>query len=94
MTVLERITQLRVERGWTEYRLSEESGVAQTTISTWYKHNYMPTIPSLEKICEGFNISMSEFFAYDGSPFALTEEQKELSTTWQQQTMNRFERID
>ena len=27
-------------------------------------------------------------------PQPYTEEQKELSTTWQQQTMNRFERID
>ena len=27
-------------------------------------------------------------------PQPYTEEQKELSTTWQQQTMNRFERVD
>ena len=33
MTVLERILQLKDERNWSEYRLSEESGIAQTTIS-------------------------------------------------------------
>ena len=82
MTVLERISQLRAERGWAEYRLSEEAGISQSTISTWYRQNMIPTIPSLEKICEGFNISMSEFFSYDGSPFALTEDQKELIKNW------------
>ena len=50
-TVLSTITAYREERGWTEYQLAERSGLPQTTISSWYCKNTVPTIPSLEKIC-------------------------------------------
>ncbi len=78
MTVLDRIMQLRVERKWTEYRLSEESGIAQTTISSWFRKNITPSIPSLENICKAFNITLSEFFAFDNQPITLTDNQRKL----------------
>lgn len=82
MTVLERIYQLRIERGWSEYRLSEESGIAQTTISSWFRKNIIPTVPSLEKICNAYNITMSQFFNWDNEPVVLTEKQSELLDNW------------
>lgn len=78
MTVLERILQLRLERNWSEYRLSEESGIAQTTISSWFKKEICPSIPSLEKICDAYNISMAQFFNFDNEPITLNDEQYEL----------------
>lgn len=62
MNVLDRIVELRLERGWTEYQLSQQSSITQSTISAWYRKNTLPSIPSLQKICNAFNISMSEFF--------------------------------
>lgn len=82
MTVLERILQLRLERGWSEYRLSEESGIAQTTISSWFGKNVTPSIPSLEKICNAYHITLSQFFNYDDKPVDLTEKQIELIRHW------------
>ncbi|MBQ7957565.1 MAG: helix-turn-helix domain-containing protein [Clostridia bacterium] len=82
MTVLERILQLRLERGWSEYRLSEESGIAQTTISSWFKKEVYPSIPSLEKICKAYNISLAQFFNYDNEPVSLTDDQKILLDNW------------
>ncbi|MEE1048944.1 MAG: helix-turn-helix domain-containing protein [Clostridia bacterium] len=78
MNVLERIMQLRLQRGWTEYRLSEESGIAQTTISSWFKKDITPSVPSLENICKAFNITLSKFFAFDNQPVVLTMNQKNL----------------
>lgn len=78
MTVLDRILELRVERGWSEYRLSEESGIAQTTISSWFRKNICPTVPSLEKICNAYNITLSQFFNYDNDIENLTEQQKKM----------------
>lgn len=86
MTVLERIDQLKAERNWTEYRLSEESGIAQTTISSWFRKNVNPSISSLEKICDAFNITLSQFFAYKNETFDLTDEQKKL--------LNNFNKIN
>ena len=49
MNVLDRIVELRLERGWTEYQLSQQSGITQSTISAWYRKNTLPSIPSLQK---------------------------------------------
>lgn len=67
MNVLNRIIQLRMERNWSEYELSQKSGITQSTISTWYRKNTIPSIPSLEKICKAFDITLSEFFIEDNS---------------------------
>lgn len=65
MNILEKITTLREERHWTEYQLAEKSGLTQSTISSWYRKNLLPTIPSLMKICDAFEITMSYFFLED-----------------------------
>ena len=61
--ILSAITTYREERGWTEYQLAERSGLPQSTISSWYRKNMVPTIPSLEKICMAFGITLSQLFA-------------------------------
>ena len=65
MDVLERIRNLRFERNWTEYQLAEKSGIPQSTISTWFRKQNLPTISSLEKICYAFDITLSDFFRED-----------------------------
>lgn len=82
MTVLERILQLKDERGWSEYRLSVESGIAQTTISSWFRKNINPSISSLESVCKAYNTTLAQFFTYDNSPVELTIEQKEVLDNW------------
>ena len=39
MDILKRIVDLRKERNWTEYQLAEQSGLTQSTISSWYRKN-------------------------------------------------------
>ena len=65
MDILEKITELREERHWTEYQLAEKSGLTQSTISSWYRKGLVPSIPSLEKICDAFGLSLSQFFIED-----------------------------
>ena len=74
--VLERITYYRTQKGWTEYQLAEESGLTQSTISSWYRKNMVPSIPSLEKICTAFGITLSQFFSTEEASFSLTPLQK------------------
>ena len=70
--ILSAITAYREDRGWTEYQLAERSGLPQSTISSWYRKNMVPTIPSLEKICMAFGITLSQLFAEEDSPVTLT----------------------
>ena len=80
--ILTAITTYREERGWTEYQLAEQSGLPQSTISSWYRKNMVPTVPSLEKICAAFGITLSQLFAEGDSPVSLTEPQKKLLERW------------
>jgi transcriptional regulator with XRE-family HTH domain len=79
MDVLAKIVTLREERNWTEYQLAEESGLAQSTISSWYRKHMLPTIPSLEKICAAFGITLSQFFLESNETVTdLTTDQRRL----------------
>ena len=69
--ILSVITTYREERGWTEYQLAERSGLPQSTISSWYRKNMVPTISSLEKICTAFGITLSQLFAEEDAPCFL-----------------------
>jgi transcriptional regulator with XRE-family HTH domain len=79
MDVLARIIELRDARNWTEYQLAEKSGMAQSTISSWYRKRMLPTISSLEKICNAFDITLSQFFIEsEDNMVNLTSEQMKL----------------
>ena len=80
--ILTVITANREARGWTEYQLAERSGLPQSTISSWYRKNMIPTVPSLEKICHAFGITLSQLFAEGESPVSLTESQAEPLDRW------------
>ena len=79
--ILAAITTYREERGWTEYQLAEHSGLPQSTISSWYRKNMVP-IPSLEKICVAFGITLSQLFAEGDTTVSLTESQQKLLDRW------------
>ncbi|MCD8149347.1 MAG: helix-turn-helix transcriptional regulator [Clostridiales bacterium] len=76
--ILARISEYRIKRNWTEYQLAEESGLTQSTISTWYRKDMLPSLSSLEKICNAFGITMSQFFATDVNIVSLTDIQQDL----------------
>ena len=54
--VLQKITLQRTARNWTEYQLAVRSGLPQSTISSWYRKNMLPSLSSLEKICTAFDM--------------------------------------
>ena len=80
--VLDKITALREERGWTSYRLAKLSGIPQSTISTWYRKNLMPPIDKLEIICQTFGITLSDFFSDTDMPVSMTPEEKNMLKSW------------
>ena len=84
--ILTTINKYREERGWTEYQLAERSGLPQSTISSWYRKNMVPTVPSLEKICSAFGITLSQLFAEGEAPVSLTDSQRKLLESWSRLT--------
>ena len=80
--ILSVITAYREERGWTEFQRAERYGLPHSNLSSWYRQNMVPTIPSLEKICTAFGLTLSTLFAVADAPVSLTEAQKELRERW------------
>lgn len=72
---------LMQERGWSEYRLSKESGLSESTIANIFRRNTIPSITTLESICSAFGITLSQFFAED-ELVELNCELKELFDSW------------
>ena len=81
MDTLQRLHQLLDERGWSEYRLAKNCGLSNSTIANIYHRNTVPSITTLEAICAGFGITLSQFFA-EGEMVELTPELKELFDSW------------
>ncbi len=62
MDILKKINKLRIERNWSVYRLSVESGLPQSTITNMFNRETLPSITTLEMLCQAFKISLSDFF--------------------------------
>ena len=81
MDAHQRLCQLLDERGWTEYRLSKNCGLSESTLANIFRRNTVPSIATLETICKGFGITLSQFFA-DDDMVELTPELKQLFDRW------------
>ena len=76
-----RIRELMKERGWSEYRLAIASGLSQSTVANIFNRNTTPSVVTLESICQGLGITLSQFFA-EGNMVELSDEQKEMFDNW------------
>lgn len=89
-STLIKIKELLNERNWSMYRLAKESKIPYSSLNALFQKNNQPTLSTLEKICNGFHISMSEFFS-DQTPYreeysTLSESEKELIKIYKELT--------
>jgi transcriptional regulator with XRE-family HTH domain len=77
MDATERIKELLKQRGWTAYKLSKQSGLAESTVNNILKRNTVPSVTTLESICGGFGMTMAQFFA-EGELIEVTPDVSEL----------------
>lgn len=80
--VMERVQELCASRSWTLYRLAKESGIPYSSLSTMLHKSYVPTVPSLMKLCNGFGITMAQFFSPEDEPAKLTHDQLSCLKKW------------
>ncbi|MBR4723602.1 MAG: helix-turn-helix transcriptional regulator [Clostridia bacterium] len=65
MDALQRIKDLLNQYQWSAYKLCVKSGLPQSTLANMFARNNLPTLQTLEMICKGFGISLSQFFDYE-----------------------------
>lgn len=76
-----KLKELLEKTGWSEYKLAKESGLSESTVANIFRRNTVPSIATLEAICSGFGITLSQFFAED-EMVELTPDLKELFVNW------------
>ena len=77
MDVLKRLDDLMKERGWSDYRLAQNSKLSSSTIANIRSRNTVPSVVTLESICNAFGITLAQFFADNQTMVHLTPEQRE-----------------
>lgn len=83
--VLNRIQYFLRYKHWSIYKLAKESGLSYSSLNNIFNRKTCPTLPTLEKICKGLHISLSEFFEYEENPLrtdTLTDEEQDLLNTY------------
>lgn len=80
--VINRIEELCEKRQMTRYRLAQVSGIEQSTLSNLLNRKSLPNIIALSKICDGFGITLSQFFMEEDKIVNLSEEQRHVLDTW------------
>lgn len=76
--VIEHIKNLCKERGWSYYRLAMQARIPYSTLNNMLHRDNIPTIPTLQKICDDMGITLSDFFADGVGGAHLTSGQKEV----------------
>lgn len=79
--VLDRIQYLLSFRHWSVYQLAKASGLSYSSLNNLFKRRTCPTIATLDKICAGFEISLTDFFNFQKNPLrneTISEDQQEL----------------
>lgn len=82
--IIQRIQELCADRSWSYYRLVKESGISYSTLNTILNKGTAPSIPTLVRICEGFGITLEEFFSDTAATEILTPEEREHLQQWRQ----------
>ena len=85
-TIIDRIKALLKFNHWSLYKLAKEANISYSSLNNIFNRRTCPSIFTLEKICNGFNISLSEFFSFKENPLrsnSLTEEQQDLINSYE-----------
>ena len=83
--VLQRIRELLKLNQWSIYKLAKEPKIPYSSLNNCFLRNTCPTIPTLEKLCAGLNISLSDFFNYKENPLrdtSLSEDEQNLLSVY------------
>lgn len=78
MDILKRIQELRDDRGWTNYRMSEEAKLDNSVVNNMFSRGTMPSIATLKSLCDAFDLTLSQFFNEDESSLILSEDEKNM----------------
>ena len=78
MDIIERIKELRDERGWSTNQLALEAELTQSTLASLLssKYNSLPSLDTLMRLCNAFGITPAQFFMEDERTELVSAQEK------------------
>ncbi|CVI71206.1 Helix-turn-helix domain protein [Clostridiales bacterium CHKCI001] len=92
--ITNRIKELCDRKQMSMYALSKKTGISQSSLSNLMKRGSTPTFYTLDRICEGLGITLSQFFAGDIENLDLSSEQKRVLQIWESLTDREKEAVE
>lgn len=62
--IYKRIKDLLAERHWSLYKLADVCNLPRSSLYNMMERNNIPSLPTLEAICTGMGITLSDFFIF------------------------------
>ena len=69
--ILDRVTQLRMQKDISEKQLSRDIGKSPSYLSSMNKNQSMLSLLTLKTICEYLDVSLSDFFDFDDNTYPV-----------------------
>ncbi len=86
MDIIERIKELRDERGWSTNRLALEAELTQSTVAALLtKSNSLPSLDTLTHLCDAFGMTLAQFF--------MEEEKSELVSPQERALLEQYRKL-
>lgn len=80
---VERLKQIMEDRSLSRYKLGKITGITQASLSTIMSGKCAPSLSTIDKLCKGLGISVSDFFNMaDDKPYILSTEEREALRYW------------
>ena len=79
--IIERIQELCTRKHISLYRLAKNAELPYSSLNNILHRRTCPTVTTLERLCKGLNVSLSEFFDFEIYPIRneeLTADEEEL----------------
>lgn len=82
MRVVDKIDKMRVQRGWSFYKLAQETGLTQQAIQQWIEGKAQPSLKALESISEAYGVTLAELVS-ECAIVEMTPENEHIYEKWQ-----------
>lgn len=82
MDTIKRLNELMKKKNWSDYKLAKESGLSSSTIANIRRRNTVPSIATLEIICNSLGITLSDFFSEPPKNIQMNKELEDLFQLW------------
>ena len=84
MDVIGKLRKLIDDRGWTTYHFSKVCGLPEATTGNVFRRGTVPTIGTLEIMCQGLGITLAQFFTDESENdlIEVTPDMKEIIDIW------------